>query len=178
MRPDSEKLTVARELRSWRQLAQDESSSIKRHGTERGALRVSPLCCSGRSPHNVASASGEKRYALDVRILAGQQVAVVDAACSFFTPPTNSSSPSLSPSQPRPGPPPPPVFSPLPRLEELVEGVVSSLASSTMTLEENEENARRTVLFSMGRGLRCSESLARKAIRALHEAVMERLVDG
>lgn len=99
------------------------------------------------------------RYALDIRMLANRQVAIIDAACSLF-----------QPSRTAP-PPEPSLILSLPRLEELVDTVISNLSSTPSSTPSP------TSLYSIGKGLRCSESLAKTALRGLHESVLEVLLE-
>ncbi|KAF8305241.1 MED14-domain-containing protein [Clavulina sp. PMI_390] len=100
-------------------------------------------------------------YALDVRILANQQVVVLDATCSLF-----QSSSSL------PTPLNTPILTPIPKIAALSDTVVSALSSTSTPTSPSP-----TSLYSVGQGIRCSESLARPVLRRLHESVFEALCE-
>ena len=94
-----------------------------------------------------------------MRILAGREVAILDGLCSLL--PTQK---SRDDSQNQP-------LQSLPRLDELVDTAIAAVR------QESPQVTGPTALYCIGSGLRCTENLARMALRRLHELIMESLLE-
>jgi len=94
-----------------------------------------------------------------VRILAGREVVILDGLCSLL--PAQKSR-DVSQNQP---------LQNLPRLDELVDTAIAAVR------QESPQLTGPTALYSIGSGLRCTENLARMALRRLHELILESLLD-
>lgn len=84
------------------------------------------------------------------------------------------------------------VFLPIPNLDRLVTSTIETLAHERISLSSsslskdkgiNEKDRHKKkqnspiVLYGINGGLRCSDEVSRMAIRRLHEAVLESLVE-
>ena len=99
------------------------------------------------------------RYALDVRVLVGGEVAILDGTCSLLRLPKSHDEGQQQP-----------IVS-IPRLDQLADIVIAVLR------QESIQVAGPTALYGIGNGLRCTENLARMALRRLHESILESLLE-
>lgn len=102
---------------------------------------------------------GVPRYAMDVRILVNQEVAILDGACSLL-----GVERSRDDGQKRP-------LHSIPHLDEHVDTAIAALR------QEHFQVTGPTALYGIGSGLRCTENLARMALRRLHELILESLLE-
>lgn len=103
-------------------------------------------------------------YALDVRILANYQVALVDANSTMFqVPSTVKDAPSL--------------FTPIPNLAKHADDVILALRHETLPARHPHSRTPPTTLFSIGNGLKCTDDIAKLAMRRLHETILEALIE-
>jgi len=109
-------------------------------------------------------------HALDVRMLAGGHVALLDGSFSFYAATAHKSDLSSKSSL---------ALRPIPHLDRLVDDVIGTFAKDKTIRARLSNNGsdRLPVIFSVGLGLRCGNALARIALRALHSAIFESLQD-
>jgi hypothetical protein len=94
-----------------------------------------------------------------VRILANQEVAILDGTCPLL-----GAQKSRDEGQNQP-------LHSIPRLEELVDTTIAALRLESIQV------TGPTALYGIGNGLRCTENLTRMALRRLHESILESLLE-
>ncbi|KAF8343097.1 mediator complex subunit MED14-domain-containing protein [Cantharellus anzutake] len=110
-------------------------------------------------------------HALDIRMLAGGHVALLDASFSFYSPTAYNADLSSKSSS---------ALRPIPKLGRLVDDVISTLSKDYATRMRLSNNGtdRLPVIFNVGSGLRCGNALARIALHHLHSTILEALHEG
>lgn len=103
-------------------------------------------------------------HALDIRVLANYQVALVDANSTMF----QVSSVAKDTSS---------LFTPIPNLAKHVDSVVLALQHETLPPRQPHPRTPPTTIFTIGNGLRCTDDVAKLAMRRLHETILEALTD-